>query len=232
MKVAVLQSNYLPWKGYFDVINSVDAFVFYDEVKYTKNDWRNRNQIYGANGLFWLTIPIPKGSVKLKISEVAIEDERWQETHFKALCNTYQKAAYFDEIEPMLHEVYRQQRWTRLVDLNRHIIERICRTIGITTTFLDSKNFVLSESRVERLVNLLNQVGSTKYLSGPSAKAYLRGSEQVFLENGIDLVYKSYDGYPEYQQNTEPFCHHVSIIDLLAHVGFRRAKAYISTHSD
>ena len=50
-KIAILQSNYIPWKGYFDLIGSVDTFVFYDEMQYTKRDWRNRNKIKTRNGL-------------------------------------------------------------------------------------------------------------------------------------------------------------------------------------
>nr|MCU0390445.1 WbqC family protein [Thermoflexibacter sp.] len=104
MKVAVLQSNYLPWKGYFDIIGSVDAFIFYDEVQYTKNDWRNRNKLYGANGEFWLTIPIDKNAVKQKISEVKIGNSTWQSQHFKSIYLTYKRAPYFSQIEALLHE--------------------------------------------------------------------------------------------------------------------------------
>src|SRR3954471_21716869 len=100
MRVVVLQSNYLPWKGYFDLIQSADVFVFYDEVQYTKNDWRNRNRICSKNGLHWLTIPIRSDAVKKKISEVQLDDPRWQQDHFKILTQSYRAGRHFGQIEP------------------------------------------------------------------------------------------------------------------------------------
>src|SRR3954469_16903743 len=98
MKVVVLQSNYVPWKGYFDLIHDADLFVFYDEVKYTKNDWRNRNKIFTTNGVQWLTIPISKDAVKQKISQVEIKDNGWQELHYKSLFFGYKSAPFFNQL--------------------------------------------------------------------------------------------------------------------------------------
>src|SRR3954466_7356015 len=102
MRVVVLQSNYLPWKGYFDLIQNADVFVYYDEVQYTKNDWRNRNRICSKNGVHWLTIPIARDAVRLRISEVPLPDVRWQRDHFKTLTFSYRRAPYFEQIEPLL----------------------------------------------------------------------------------------------------------------------------------
>src|SRR5213075_1126236 len=102
MKVVILQSNYIPWKGYFDLIHDADVFVFYDEVKYTKNDWRNRNKIYTKNGLQWLTIPIGNEAVKSKISEVGLTSSQWQSQHRKAIELGYANAKYFEQLEPVL----------------------------------------------------------------------------------------------------------------------------------
>src|SRR4051812_45940055 len=99
MKVAVLQSNYVPWKGYFDLIHDVDLFVFYDEVQYTKNDWRNRNRIYTKNGLQWLTIPVSRDSVHQKISEVKLPSNSWREQHWKSLAFGYAQAPHFTQLE-------------------------------------------------------------------------------------------------------------------------------------
>lgn len=218
MRAVVLQSNYLPWRGYFDLIQSADVFVYYDEVQYTKNDWRNRNRICSKNGAHWLTIPINRDAVKLKISEVRLPDARWQQDHFKTLFHSYRPARHFEQIEPLLHDFYLTRTWTMLSELNRHCIETIVRLLGITTRFLDSKNLDLSGDRVARLVSLLRQVGATEYLSGPAAREYLGGSEELFEQAGVRLIYKSYDGYPEYRQLTEPFDPGVSIIDVLANV--------------
>jgi hypothetical protein len=218
MRVVVLQSNYLPWKGYFDLIQNADVFVFYDEVQYTKNDWRNRNRICSKNGVHWLTIPISRDAVKLKISEVCLPEARWQEDHFRTVQQSYKPARFFHQIEPLLHDFYKARRWTRLSELNRHCTESIARLLGIATRFLDSKDFNLDGDRVERLVSLLRQIGATEYLSGPSARDYLAGSERLFEQAGLRLLFKSYEGYPEYPQLHAPFHHAVTILDVLANV--------------
>ena len=229
MRAVVLQSSYLPWKGYFDLVQSADVFVFYDEVQYTKNDWRNRNRICSKNGVQWLTIPVSRDSVKLKISEVRLPDARWQRDHFKTLVQSYRPAPYFHQIEPLLHEFYLARTWTHLSHLNRHAIELIARLLDLTTCFLDSKDFRLEGDRVARLVNLLQQIGATEYLSGPSARAYLAGHEGLFEQAGIRLLFKSYEGYPEYPQLHQPFEHAVSILDVLANLELEHCHRCITS---
>lgn len=228
MRAVVLQSNYLPWKGYFDLIQSADVFVYYDEVQYTKNDWRNRNRICSKNGVQWLTIPISRDAVKLKISEVRLSETRWQEDHFKTLSQSYRPARCFKQIEPLLHDFYQARTWTMLGELNHYCTEAIARWLGVTTRFLDSKNFNLAGGRVERLISLLQQIGATEYLSGPSARDYLAGSEKLFADAGIRLLFKSYAGYPEYPQLHAPFEPAVSILDLLANVELADCRRHIT----
>lgn len=228
MRAVVLQSNYLPWKGYFDLIQSADVFVYYDEMQYTKNDWRNRNRICSKNGVQWLTIPISHGAVKKKISEVTLPDSRWQEDHFKTLYHSYRPAPFFRQIEPLLEEFYHARTWALLGELNHHTIESIARLMGIQTRFLDSKNFELVGERVERLVSLLSQIGAKEYLCGPSARDYLAGSEHLFDQAGIRLMFKSYAGYPEYPQLHAPFEHAVSVLDLLANVELSDCRRHIT----
>ena len=228
MRAVVLQSNYLPWKGYFDLIQNADVFVYYDEVQYTKNDWRNRNRICTKNGVQWLTIPVSQDAVKLKISEVRIPDPRWQQAHFKALGYGYRRARFFHQIEPLLDEFYTTRTWNFLSELNRHCTERIAGLLGITTRFLDSKAFNLEGGRLERLVSLLQQLGATEYLTGPSAREYLAGGEELFAAAGIQVRFKSYAGYPEYAQLHAPFEHAVSIIDVLANVDLAEARRFIT----
>lgn len=228
MRVVVLQSNYLPWKGYFDLIQSADVFVYYDEVQYTKNDWRNRNRICSKNGLHWLTIPVSREAVKLKISEVPLPDPRWQLDHFKTLYHSYLPAPYFHQIQPLLRDFYQERSWSRLAELNQHCTGSIARLLGFKTVFLNSKDFELEGGRVERLVSLLRQVGATEYLSGPSARDYLAGSEQLFDQAGVRLSFKSYEGYPVYTQLYEPFEHAVSILDVLANVELGKCREVIT----
>ncbi|MEM9554773.1 MAG: WbqC family protein [Acidobacteriota bacterium] len=234
MRVVILQSNYLPWKGYFDLVHEADRFVFYDDVQYTKNDWRNRNRLYGANGLFWLTVPVPKGPRDRQIREVELADDRWQLKHYRALTTTYGAAPFFEQLEPLLRETYFDRRWHRLIDVDRHLVRAIARRLGSRTEFYDSHDLLdgVVDDRIERLLVQLRRLDATEYLSGPAARAYLEGSEHRFGDEGIRLTFKRYDDYPAYPQRREPFEPGVSIVDLLAHVGFDEAPWYIWGHRD
>jgi len=224
---AILQSNYIPWKGYFDLIHDADIFIFYDEVQYTKNDWRNRNVICPKNGPHWLTIPISKDAVKLKISEVSLTDNRWQKKHYTSLCESYGKAPFFGDLMALLGEVYLDQQWNSLSQLNRFIIERISSMLGCETRFIDSASLHLENGRIDRLISILEQLDADSYISGPSAHSYLGGSEHLFADHGIRLSYKDYSGYPAYRQMTQQFEPTVSVLDLIANVGIAAAPWYV-----
>jgi hypothetical protein len=227
MKIVILQSNYLPWKGYFDLISNADIFCFLDEVQYTKNDWRNRNRLYSKNGLFWLTVPIRKDSVKLKISEVSLEDNLWQEKHYKCIVQTYSRAPRFEEILPLLKDIYIDRSWRSLSQMNQYIIRLVCEHIGLKTKIVNSKDYKLEDGKVERLVSLIKQIGGTEYISGPSAKNYLDKDRNLFLDNNIRISYKEYGPYSEYRQNAEVFENFVSIIDTLMFVPKENLLNYI-----
>jgi hypothetical protein len=225
-KVAVLQSNYIPWKGYFDLIHDVDIFCFYDEVQYTKNDWRNRNKIYSKNGLQWLSIPINKDAVKLKISEVQLPLS-WRDKHKSAIKMSYNRAACIGNLDMLLTELYEEGDFRYLSEFNQYSIKRIADFLGIKTQFINSAHFELKGDRVARLISLLKQIGATEYISGPAAKDYLEGSEHLFEEASIRLVYKEYGNYPPYKQLREPFENYVSILDLVANVEKNEIPKYI-----
>lgn len=220
---AVIQSCYLPWKGYFDIIHSADIFIFYDDIKYTKNDWRNRNRIKGPNGVFWLTIPAPRNSVRFRIDEVQITGASWQKKHLKAIRECYSGAKFFRKYFPFFEEVYTGKTWPSLSLLNQFLTKEISGMLGLKTEFSVSSDFELEGDKTDRLIQLLQQAGADRYLSGPSAKAYLE--EDKFLEAGIQLLYKDYH-YPEYPQLWGNFVHEVSIIDLLFNAG-DKAPAFI-----
>lgn len=216
-KVAVLQSNYIPWKGYFDIIHDVDLFIFYDDVQFTKNDWRNRNRIKTPNGPHWLTVPVGQGHQRL-ICEVTLDDPLWAEKHLKTLRQYYSKAPFFHVYSAFLDEVYLNRRWATLSELNHYLIMTIAREfLGIDTQFADSRTYQVRGKRGDRLLDLLTQAGADSYLSGPAARNYIVPEE--FTAAGIVLDFKDYAGYPDYPQFHPPFDHAVSILDLLFHVG-------------
>lgn len=216
--VAVLQSNYIPWKGYFDIIHDVDLFIFYDEVQYTKNDWRNRNKVYSPQGLSWITLPVNYDLSK-SILEVTLKNNiPWQQQHWDKLHNAYHKAPFFEKYESFLREIYFSREWESLSELNRYLIVEISRRfLGIETIFADSTEFASVGQRQEKLVSLLQSAGCERYISGPRAKAYIE--PERFEQAGIELIWKEYSGYPEYEQQKEPFEHSVTVLDLLFHKG-------------
>ena len=217
MKVAAIQSNYIPWKGYFDMINSVDLFVFYDDVQYTTRDWRSRNQIKTSNGLKWLTIPVSSKRTQ-KIYEVKIPDNYWQKKHWQSIVHNYSKAKYFKQYKSFFEEIYLQTTWKNLSQFNQFVIKKISREIlDIQTEFIDSREYNLIGTKEERILDLLTKCSATEYLSGPSAKSYLK--EDFLQQKGIELIWMDFNEYPEYNQLHPPFQHYVSIIDLIFNEG-------------
>ncbi|KGI78891.1 WbqC family protein [Oleiagrimonas soli] len=217
MKVAAIQSSYIPWKGYFDIIRSVDTFIFLDDVQYTVRDWRSRNRIKTRQGLKWLSVPVGNDTRRL-IHEVAIPDAVWQEKHWKALVHAYSKTPYFSHYAALIEEFYRGRIWSNLSEMNQWFTRTIAREcLGITTRFCDSREFSAEGRKLDRLIDLVRKCGASAYLSGPSAQEYI--IDERFAEAGIALAYKDYSGYPEYPQTHGSFEHAVSILDLLFHVG-------------
>ncbi len=217
-KIAILQSNYIPWKGYFDLINQVDDFVVYDCVQYTKNDWRNRNQIKSKNGLQWLTIPVSVKRSSQLINETEVANGLWAEKHLKSLIQTYSKAKFFKDYSTELIECYQQVKsLSKLSEINLVFIRWINEKLGITTKLHSASDFKLSDDRIERLVGICQQLNANTYLSGPAAKSYL--DVKCFSEKNITVEWMDYSSYPEYSQFGDNFQHSVSVLDLLFHKG-------------
>lgn len=218
-KVAIVQSNYLPWKGYFDMIAAVDEFILYDDMQYTRRDWRNRNQIKTPQGVQWLTVPVRvKGRYEQKINETEIDvDSDWANSHWKTLTQNYRRAPYFEEVAQWLSPHYAPDGVALLSDLNRNLITAICDYLGIATRITSSTDYSLADGKTERLVDLCAQAGGTTYISGPAAKGYIDAA--LFSNADIELNWFDYSGYPQYPQLWGEFVHGVSILDLLFNCG-------------
>jgi hypothetical protein len=230
MKIVILQSNYIPWKGYFELIHEADTFCFYDEVQYTKNDWRNRNKLIGPNGLFWLTVPVEKNAVKNRISNATIIPNDWQVKHFRTIEQTYSKSINKNEVLDLLSPIYNDHQWSKISELNQELIITISKYIGIKTNFENSKNFELKTDRVERLISLIKQLGGTEYISGPSAIDYISEKKALFSENNIEITYKDYGPYTPYENKRRKFENYVSILDLIMNVKQEDCLNYIKSN--
>lgn len=217
-KVAILQSNYIPWKGYFDLLNLVDEFILYDDMQYTRRDWRNRNLIKSPNGPQWLTIPVQvKGKYFQKIRETSVSDTSWSGDHWRSIAHSYSRARHFGDYKAWAEELYLGNEETLLSRVNHRFLTAVCRALGITTKISWSMDYELVEGKTERLVGLCLQAGATEYISGPAARGYIE--EEQFRSAGVALRYMDYSGYPEYEQLFPPFEHGVSILDLIFNEG-------------
>lgn len=215
-KIAILQSNYIPWKGYFDLIAKADVFVIYDEVQYTKNDWRNRNLINTPSGLQWLTIPVRIESLHQSIHESKIFTNNWHKKHVSSLTSNYAKADYFKQYKDQIFGFYENQS-EFISEVNVSFIRSICSLLGITTTIIDSKELDLKGDRNERLLEACKKLNATNYISGPAAKNYL--NTELFNQENIEVEWMDYSGYPEYKQVYQPFAHGVTVLDLIFNTG-------------
>ena len=224
-KVAILQSNYIPWKGYFDIIGTVDEFILYDDVQYTKNDWRNRNLIKTSAGLQWLTIPVRQESLEQKICETTIAQTNWARKHWNAIGICYGRAPFFRQYRDFFAALYLDCHEELLSRINYRFLTAIADLLKIKTRISWSMDYQFSGDRTERLVDLCRKVGATAYLSGPAARDYL--NEQLFRDAGIGVSWMSYAGYPEYPQAYPPFVHGVSIVDLIMNTGPDAEKYFI-----
>lgn len=221
--IAIVQSNYVPWKGYFDLINTVDEFVILDDVQFTRRDWRNRNRIKTKDGLKWLTIPVEsKGKYTQRIRDTRVADSSWQQQHLATLVKSYSRAAHFGEYRDFLTDLYASCRSEFLSEINHHFLTAICRSLAITTPLKQSDELEILPGKSERLLHICRQLDADCYLSGPSAKEYL--DEHAFQQEGIEVQYFDYSGYAEYQQLFPPFEHAVSIIDLIFNTGTNASR--------
>lgn len=222
-KVLITQSNYIPWKGYFDAFQLVDEVILYDDMQYTKRDWRNRNQIKTPQGIQWLSIPVEvKGKYFQSIKDTKISEHNWNEKHWKILQANYAKAFFFKDYKEVIADLYLTCKEEYLSLINYHFLEGINKILGIKTPIRFSSEFTLAEGKTERLVDLCKQVKGTDYYTGPAAKNYM--DETLFEQAGIKVHYLDYTGYPEYPQLNPPFTHAVTILDLIFNVGKEATK--------
>jgi hypothetical protein len=201
----------------------VDEFIIYDDMQFTKRDWRNRNKIKTPNGVQWLSVPVlSKGKFNQKINETRLSGTKWQKDHWNSLTKNYSRACFFEEISKWLKPLYLERDYSFLSDLNLTFIDEICSYLNIKTKISTSSDYDLIGNKTESLANLCSQACGTEYISGPAAKEYI--DEGVFKSLGIKLTWFDYSGYKPYTQLWGSFYHDVSILDLLFNCGKDASK--------
>ena len=230
-KVAILQSNYLPWKGVFDMINQVDAFIFYEDTQYTKQDWRNRNRVKAPDELKWITVPVKKMPLKTELFEIEIDNSNdWQQSHYDLIKQNYSKTPFFEKYYFLLEDIYLKNKWDKLSELNIQTTKLIAKTLGIVNVeFINSVDLNITGIKDDKLIEICKKIGATNYLSGPAAKNYI--SENKFREANIGLEYIKYE-YPEYDQPHGEFNHYVTVLDVLFNCGKESGKYIFQNKSE
>jgi hypothetical protein len=213
--VVILQPFYLPYAGVFELVRMADTFVFYDDVKVSRQSWQCRNQIKTAQGTHWLTVPLV-GSNDATIRETELnEDGPWRRKHRSAVEQAYAKAEHktllLDALGP-----YWDQTWPDLATLNIATFTALCDVIGVSSQFVRSSELDVPGSASQRVLDVCKSLGATRYISGPSARSYL--DEPSFDDAGIELCYHRFD-HPEYRQLHGEFVPNLSVVDLIANEG-------------
>ena len=215
--VGISQSNYIPWKGYFDLIRRCDLFVLYDDAQYTKNDWRNRNRIKTPHGTQWLTVPVEvAGRFGQRVNEARVRGGEWAANHWTRLRYAYAAAPHFARSAGEVETLYGQAAGlTHLSDVNGLFLRYLCERLDVRTPLAASADYLpaTATDATAKVLGMCVAAGATCYLSGPAAKSYL--DEEPFRAAGIEVQWMEYAGYPEYPQPHGPFEHAVSALDLL-----------------
>ena len=204
----------------------VDEFILYDEVQYTKNDWRNRNKIKTPQGIQWLTIPVRQESLDQKIKDTKISDKKWNIKHWRTISQNYSKAKYFKNYKDIFEELYLTCDEEYLSEINYKFITTINEILGIKTKLRLSSEFELVDGQTEKLLGICKDCNADIYLSGPAAKDYF--NEDLAKQENIKVEWMDYSGYKEYEQLNPPFEHGVTILDLIFNKG-DRAKEFMKS---
>ena len=227
MKVGIIQSNYIPWRGYFDFIDDVDLFIFHDDLQYTKNDWRNRNKIKTKQDTIWITVSVNYKFTNQLICNTPINySSRWNIKHINYFKQWYSRARFFTVYADELFEILKQPFET-ISSLNIGLCKWVMQKLDIKTPTRLSSEFQAQGAKTDRLLEILKKAGATCYLSGPLAKNYL--DERQFMAHEIRLEYKTYD-YSPYPQLWGDFVGEVTVLDLLFNVG-PDARQYLKSQS-
>jgi hypothetical protein len=221
MKIAISQPTYLPWMGYFDMVDQVDVFVLLDDVQFEKRSWQQRNRIKTPSGLQWLTVPvISRGRRNQLINEVEIETPQFSRDHCRAVEHNYRRAQFFGDYFEQFSSQLICSEGTRLADLNIRLIEWFMKALGIGTRLVVSSTLRQSGKRTELLANLCESQRANLYVSPLGSSVYLLKDKAVLLEKGIDVVFQHYE-HPEYKQLFPPFHPYASALDLIFNEGRR-----------
>ncbi|WP_371194142.1 WbqC family protein [Glaciecola sp. SC05] len=221
-----MQPTYLPWAGYFNLIASVDTFVFLDDVQFDRRSWQSRNRIFDGGKVAWLSCPVKKAPRETLIQDLSLSDDvNWQQVHAKKIQLNYANAPFFSEMESILHALVNLHSCS-LSNVNQTLIREICQRLEIHTNFVNASELKLPGQRSEHLLNICKYLSCEQYLSPQGSKDYLL-QDGTFSHSGVELAFQSYEPQPYSQKHSNEFVSHLSIIDVIANIGLNQTKQYI-----
>ena len=222
----ITQSNYIPWRGWFEMLAQSDIWIIYDNVQFTKRDWRNRNLIRLNESPQWLTIPVvTKGKYTQLICETEVSEPEWFIGHKRKLQAAYRNFPHFADLSTLLDKIGEQiGDFILLTEINTLITSKILEYLGVSIQIIDARNFQVSGNSSERLVRLCEQVDADVYLTGPAAQQYLE--TDLFSDSGINIKWMEYSQLPS-DFSGKVGSGEYSIVDLIARKGTPEIREYI-----
>ena len=219
MRIAISQPTYLPWCGYFDLIDQVDKFVVLDNVQFEKQSWQHRNRIKTPAGLQWLTVPVRfHGRFGQLIQEVEIRDIGFAGKHLRAIELNYRRAPFFEKYFPTLQRLVPCQVGSKLVDLNLRLLQWLCDALQLNVSFVRASALSATGKRTELLANICVELGATEYLSPIGSADYLLSEMELLTARDVAVSFQHY-GHPQYRQLFSPFVPYACVLDLLFNEG-------------
>ena len=220
-RVAVMQPTYLPWCGYFALLDYVDEFVLLDNVQYSHRSWQQRNRIKGPDGAILLTVPVVSGSKRNEIKKVLIDNSsKPLLKHLKSMQHAYSNSGFYSEIISHIVPILRPPTLL-LSDLNCVLIKEISKILAISTPMVKASDLGSVGVKEDLLRSICDQLGATEYVSPPGSHDYLDGSS-AFKDGRVKLSYFNFV-HPTYEQKFGSFISHLSVIDMLFNVGAKHS---------
>ena len=213
MRVAIMQPYFLPYVGYFQLISSVDQFVIYDNIKYTKKGWINRNRFLQNNGAAIFTLPLENDSDSKSICQRSLATDFNKTKILNMLTDSYRKSRYFDQTFPLIQRIIQFPERNLFLYL-QNSISLICDHLSIDTKILVSSKIAIDHQlrSQEKVIALCGALGATNYVNAINGLSlYSKNEFEVF---NIDLSFIQSLPF-EYPQNGGLFVPHLSIMDVL-----------------
>jgi hypothetical protein len=227
MKCAIMQPTYFPWSGYFNLISKSEVFVFLNDAQYSKGSWHSRNIIIFNNNKYTLTVPTKKSPLSTSIVNKLVDNSiNWQKKQAITIMQAYAKHPFVEDLH-LLIDFFEKLNFQNLSELNTAIINFISKKLNIKTNFLYSNDLnLINKKRTTKILEILNRINATVYLSPEGSKKYLK--EDRFEElTDIKLLFNDYQSIKYNQKNQIKFIENSSIIDVIANLGWIKTENYV-----